>query len=105
MLHQQIPKTQVWVVAKAIISYLNFIMITCMMNQSRGHWLLSNALTIIVNISFKVEVEAMGLGDRFEIIEIFDLELFFIQKTRGKKLLRWTNLFLIFKIILSIKCF
>jgi hypothetical protein len=33
------------------------------------------------------------------------LELFFIQKTRGKKLLRWTNLFLIFKIILSIKCF
>jgi hypothetical protein len=41
-----------------------------------------------MNISFKVEVEAMGLGDRFEIIEIFDLELFFIQKTCGKKLLR-----------------
>jgi hypothetical protein len=30
----------------------------------------------------------MGLGDRFEIIDEFDLELFFIQKTYGRRLLR-----------------
>jgi hypothetical protein len=29
-------------------------------------------LTIIVNISFNMEVEVMGLGDRFEIIDEFD---------------------------------
>jgi len=94
-----------WVVANAIISYLNLIMITCMMNQSRGHWLLSNALTTIVNISFSMEVEVMGLGDRFEIIDEFDLELFFIQKTYGRRLLRWTNRSLIYYNIWSIKCF
>jgi hypothetical protein len=35
-----------------------------------------------------MEVEVMGLGDRFEIIDEFDLELFFIQNTCGRKLLR-----------------
>jgi hypothetical protein len=35
-----------------------------------------------------MEVEVMGLGDRFEIIDEFDLELFFIQKTYGRRLLR-----------------
>lgn len=71
-------------------------MITCMMNQSRGHWLLSNALITIVKISFSMEVEGMGLGDRFEIIDEFDLELFFIQKTYGIKLLKWTDHSLIY---------
>jgi hypothetical protein len=41
-----------------------------------------------VNISFSMEVEAMGLGDKFEIVGEFDLELFFIQKTFERKLLR-----------------
>lgn len=85
-----------WVVVNAITSYLNLIMITCMMNQSRGHWLLSNALITIVKISFSMEVEGMGLGDRFEIIDEFDLELFFIQKTYGIKLLKWTDHSLIY---------
>jgi hypothetical protein len=35
-----------------------------------------------------MEIEVMGLGDRFEIIDEFDLELFFIQKTYKRKLLR-----------------
>jgi len=35
-----------------------------------------------------MEVEVMGLSDRFEIIDEFDLELFFIQKTYGRRLLR-----------------
>ncbi len=88
MLHQQVPKAQVWVVTKAITSYLNLIMITCMMNQSRGHRLLSNVFTIIVNISFSMEVETMGLGDRFEIIDEFDFKFLFIHKTCGRTLLR-----------------
>jgi len=35
-----------------------------------------------------MEVEVMGLGDRFEIIDEFDLELFFIQMTYKRNLLR-----------------
>jgi hypothetical protein len=37
---QWVPKAQVWVIAKAITSCLNFIVSACAMNQSRGHWLL-----------------------------------------------------------------
>jgi hypothetical protein len=37
MLHQQVSKAQVSIVAKAITSYLNLIVITCTMNQSKGH--------------------------------------------------------------------
>jgi len=33
------------------------------MNQSKGHWFLSNVLTIIVNISLNMEVKIVGLGD------------------------------------------
>jgi hypothetical protein len=39
------------------------------MNQSKGHNLLSNALTIVINISFRMETKAMGLGDGFEILD------------------------------------
>jgi hypothetical protein len=38
------PKAQVWVLIKAIISFLNHVVLACVMNQSRGHWLLSHAL-------------------------------------------------------------
>lgn len=35
------------------------------MNKSRGHWLLLDALTTFINISFSMEIEAMGLVDGF----------------------------------------
>jgi hypothetical protein len=35
-----------------------------------------------------MEVETMGLGDRFEIIDEFDFKFLFIHKTCGRTLLR-----------------
>jgi hypothetical protein len=55
-LKQVIPKAQVCAIAKVIASTLNLIVSTYVMNQSRGHWLLSNALTI--TITFIMEMEA-----------------------------------------------
>jgi hypothetical protein len=44
-------------------------------NQSKWHRLLLDALTTTVNISFNMEAEVVGLGDRFEILDEFHLEL------------------------------
>jgi hypothetical protein len=50
------------------------------MNQSRGHWFLSNALTTVVNISLNMEIEVVGLGDGSEILDEFDSKLLTLQK-------------------------
>ncbi len=42
------------------------------MNQSRGHWFLFDALTTIVSISFNMEAKVVGLGDGSEILDEFD---------------------------------
>jgi hypothetical protein len=55
VLQQKIPKAQVWALTKLIISCLNHVVLACVMNQSRGHWLLSNALT---TITFTMNMEA-----------------------------------------------
>jgi len=52
------------------------------MNQSRGHWFLSNALTIVVNISPNMEIKFVGLGDGSKFLNEFDLELFTLQKKK-----------------------
>jgi hypothetical protein len=51
------------------------------MNQSRGHWFLSNVLTIVVNISFNMEVKVVGLGDGSKILNEFDLKLLTFPKS------------------------
>jgi hypothetical protein len=74
-LQQQVPKDQVWAIIEGIISCMNLVVNACVMNQSRGHWLLLDALITTVNISLNMEVEVLGLGDGFEILDEFDLEL------------------------------
>jgi hypothetical protein len=46
-------------------------MITCVMNQSKGHWLLSDALAIIINLIMVMEYEA----NPFDGSETFDFFL------------------------------
>jgi hypothetical protein len=50
------------------------------MNETRGHWFLSDALTTIVNISVNMEVEVVGLGEGSEVLDEFDLKLLTLQK-------------------------
>jgi hypothetical protein len=50
------PKAQVWVLIKAIISFLNHVVLACVMNQSRGHWLLFDALIITLPMNMEVEL-------------------------------------------------
>ncbi len=74
-LQQQIPKDQVQAIVEAIISCMNLVVGAHVMNQTRGNWLLSNALTTNVNISVSMEAQVVGLGDKSEILNEFDSKL------------------------------
>jgi len=56
------------------------VMSACVTNQSRRHWLLLDALIIMVNISHNMEAKVVGLGDGSKILDEFDLEFFTMQK-------------------------
>jgi len=50
------------------------------MNQLKGHWFLSYALTTIVNMPFNMGVKVVELGEGSKILDEFDLEFLTLQK-------------------------
>jgi hypothetical protein len=73
-LQQRMPKTQVWIVVEVTTSCLNSIVSTCVMNQSKGHWLLSDALTTIALI-INMEAALLPLSSGLKISESFESEI------------------------------
>jgi hypothetical protein len=71
-------------------------MSACVVNQPRGHWLLLNVLTTIVNISLNMESKVVGLGDGFEILDEFNLELLTLQKKMWQEIIKEIKPFLLF---------
>jgi len=59
VLQQRVHKVKVWEAIEAITNVVNHVATTCVMNWSRGHWLLSNALmtpiALIVYMEAKFE--------------------------------------------------
>jgi hypothetical protein len=47
----------VWAIVENIITYLNHVVSACVMNQSKGHWLLFDALNTIINLTMALEFE------------------------------------------------
>jgi len=54
-------------------------------NQSRGHYLLLDALTEYVGISPLMEVKLARFGDRFKTLDKFDSKLLFLLKKCNRK--------------------
>lgn len=51
-----------------------------MLNQSKGHWLLSNALLIIINLIVAMESQPNSFVDGSETCDEFDDELQMLYK-------------------------
>ncbi len=51
-------KFVMWTIVEAITTCLNHVVSACVMNQSRGHWLLFNALITIMNVTMTLEFQA-----------------------------------------------
>jgi hypothetical protein len=75
----RIFKAQVWAIVKIVTNRLNLVVITCVMSQSRGHYLLSNALTITINLIMVMEFETDPF-DVNETFDLFDVELHTLKK-------------------------
>ncbi len=45
-----------WAIVQVVTSYLNHVVSACVMNQSRGHWLLLNALTIAIALPMNMKL-------------------------------------------------
>ncbi len=50
-----------WHISQIIIDVLSSIVSACVLNQSRGHLLLSNALNVIITMSLKLK-EKFGIS-------------------------------------------
>jgi hypothetical protein len=75
-LQQMVPKAQVWIVAEATTSHLNFIVSTCVMNESKGHWVLLDALTTTIALIINMEATLLPLSSGLKISESFENEIF-----------------------------
>lgn len=75
-LQQTTIKAKVWVIVKVIISVLNLIVLVCVMNQSKCHWLLFNALTTSIAWTVHVESKFEQVSNRVTIfLDEFDVKI------------------------------
>jgi hypothetical protein len=93
-----------WVIAEAITSTLNLIVFACVMNQSRGHWLLLDALTITITFTMEMEAQLLEFSIRPEIFDLFEVEICLLHKNMrlevikvikhflGESTLRWSKI-------------
>jgi hypothetical protein len=56
----------VWAIAETVTMRLSLVVITHVMNQSRGHWLLYDALVITINLIVAMEFQPNSLVDGSE---------------------------------------
>jgi hypothetical protein len=74
-----IPSLRTWVVCEMVVKMLSLIVISCVLNQSRKHWLLGDALQFIITKTCEVHdevghvVNLDGIGDLEA--NVFNVEL------------------------------
>ncbi len=70
-----------WDILEAIIVCLNHMVSACVRNQPKGHWLLSNALTInlSVTLAYIYESDARCSCRRGETFDQFDIDLHLLR--------------------------
>lgn len=78
-LQQKVLKVEVWTIVETITSTFNLVVLACVMNQSNGHWLFSNALTIVITIIMNMEVELLQLSNKFEIFDPVEAKIFLLH--------------------------
>lgn len=60
-LANMIPSTMTWAIVKVIYEAFFPVVITCVVNQRHGFWLLSNALASTIRLYVKLEKERLDM--------------------------------------------
>jgi hypothetical protein len=94
ILHQKVPKVEVWVIAKTFTCVLNHVVIAYVMNQSRGHWLLSNVYNTRISLTLILEAKIGHATNVFYVLDPFDVEIFIFQNNMRAKVVKAIKPFL-----------
>jgi hypothetical protein len=86
-LQHKIPKAQMWAITETITHCLNLVVTTCAMNQSRGLWLLSYSLVIIINLLVAMDFETNPF-DGNEFLNLFDVEFIMLSKNMQQEVVK-----------------
>ncbi len=102
----RVPYPLTWHMCCIIVDYLGLVVSSCILNQSRGHWLLSDALnyTISMSLKFRDEMESTTFNNlmeedgnvvyelsclasniKKEVVYVLDYFLFFLKKYEERK--------------------
>ncbi len=76
-----------WDIFEAIIVCLNHMMSACVMNQPKGHWLLSNALNINLSVTMAY-MSRIPLVDGGETFDQFDIDLHLLRKNMWQEVVK-----------------
>jgi hypothetical protein len=93
---QRVPKAQMWAIVEFVITSLNLVVITCVLNQSRSHGLLSNVLMTIINLIVAMKSQLDPLVDGIETCDQFDVELHMFNKNMRQEVVKVIKPFLQF---------
>ncbi len=69
-----------WAIVEVVTFALNPVISTCVLNQFEGHWLLSNALAIIVILIMNMEVKLLQLSNLSEVLDLFEVKILLLHK-------------------------
>jgi hypothetical protein len=83
----------VWAIVEALTFALNPIVSTCVLNQLGGHWLLSNALTIIIILTMTMEVKLLQLFNVSKVSNLFEAKILFLHKNMQLEVIKVINPF------------
>ncbi len=64
------------------------------MNQSRGHWLLSNTLTTTIALTINMEITLLLFSGGLEIFDSFESEILALQKNMRLEVIKVIKPFL-----------
>jgi hypothetical protein len=101
----KVPPPSTWHICRIVVDCFSPIVITCVQNQSRGHWLLSDVLHFAISMSLKliedlenvpyfktlmeedssVAHELMASNIKIEVCGVLDNFLSFLKKFDEKK--------------------
>ncbi len=92
-LQERMQKTQVWIVVEATTFCSNFVVFACVMNQSEGHWLLSNTSTTTIALIINMEATLLLFLVGLKFLSHLRMRFLLCRKICGQRLLRLSNLF------------
>jgi hypothetical protein len=84
----RMPPPLTWHIFQIIVDVLSLVVSTCVFNQSKGHWLLSDSLNSTISICFKL-IKEFGISISFDNVmedeSIIALELNFLSSNIKKE--------------------